>query len=98
MNKRQLLIDLFPFCAHLSDDELDQFVDDLQGRATVDHVIQRWRGLAEDYSLGYRPNLEWSAAANAGGMTTVGDMLCERPVNRAADRHILPSGRIAERR
>lgn len=60
MNKRQLLRDLFPFTQHLSDDELDQFVSDLQGRTTVDHVIQRWRGIAEDYDLGYRPNLERS--------------------------------------
>lgn len=58
MTKRQLLTDLFPFARNLSDEELDQFVEDLQGRATVDHVIQRWQGLAEDYALGYRPNLE----------------------------------------
>lgn len=57
MNKRQLLRDLFPFAEHLNDDELDQFIDDLQGRAIVDHVIQRWRGIAEDCSLGYRQNL-----------------------------------------
>lgn len=60
MSKRQLLTDLFPFTEYLSDAELDQFIDDLQGRATVDHVIQRWRGIAEDYALGYRSNLERS--------------------------------------
>lgn len=60
MNKRQLLTSLFPFCTHLNDDELDQFVEDLQG--PVAHVIQRWRGLAEDFAMGYRENLEWSAS------------------------------------
>ena len=60
MNKRQLLRDLFPFTEHLNDGELDRFVEDLQG--PVDHAIQRWRGHAEDCSLGYRENLEWSAS------------------------------------
>ena len=62
MNKRQLLTDLFPFARNLSDTELDQFVDNLQGRATVDHVIQRWRGIAGDCELGYRENLQWSGS------------------------------------
>lgn len=58
MNKRHLLTSLFPFAVHLSDDELDQFIEDLEG-GDARHVTERWRGLAEDFSLGYRENLEW---------------------------------------
>lgn len=60
MNKRQLLRDLFPFTEHLSDDELDQFVEELEG-GDARHVTERWRWHAEDCELGYRANLEWTS-------------------------------------